>query len=427
MASCTRIENSLQSFIDGVLSDSEHLILENHLQSCPSCSTLLAKHKQCNAEIFEAFAKHQYKGDMTAYILEHLPELTPVHSTSGSELELVNRRAKHPRPQSDFLKRLVPVAAALLIVGLAYVLKENWPSAGVPDNAIGAVTYQSGQSYKISAQTHKQETARLKTFAVSDDLFETDSGSHMMITLAGPTAVKLAPDTRVCIHDDRTISVEQGRVYLDVSKNERAFRVLTPNGIVTVFGTAFEVNVGTDQTTVSVSEGEVQVEKDNLFKQVFPGEQVRVTRDMTVMQTIQVDVEQLTQWSDSMVPDSEMIEYVADQFGTTVSLDVVRADSVYHLPTQGHAIKYVELEWSPTVLADNVGYQVYVYSDKDVLMFKGAVNSSTIGRSHDATIRIHNNTNPEMETRFAFVRIVSDSVGREGDLKFINCNAVLQK
>lgn len=306
MASCTKIEHSLQSFIDGELSDSERLILENHLHDCPSCCLLLKQHTGCNADIFESFAPFRYQGDMTSYVMEHLPEMITLSEGSG-DLEQVNRRAKHPAPFRERFNLLVPLAAAFLIVGLGFMLKESWPEADIPDAVLGAVTYQKGSTSRIASETEERSVARLRSIAQAGDRFETGAHANMMISLLGPTEVKLAPNSRIRVHDERRISVEKGRVFLDVAKGNRVFRVLTPNGTVTVFGTSFEVYVQNDETTVSVVEGEVQVERGELFTQVFPGEQVHVTQDMTTLQTISVDIESLLKWTSAMRPDRKSV------------------------------------------------------------------------------------------------------------------------
>jgi hypothetical protein len=205
------------------------------------------------------------------------------------------------------------------------------------------------------------------------------------------------------------------------------FRVLTSNGTVTVFGTSFEVDVLNDELTVSVAEGEVQVERGELFKQIYPGEQIHVTHETKVMEAISVDIENVVRWSRAIVPDADAELFFTTRIAAISVPDVVQADRVFLLEGFGDkAIDYVELEWEPEQLDGSVGYQVYVFSDQSVLIFRGSLQASMLDGSNDSKIRIYNKSNPQLRTQFAFVKIVSDVVGGDGDLNFINCKAKLR-
>lgn len=398
--------------------------MENHLHDCTACRTLLKQHMQCSAEMFESYARYRYQGDMTQYVMEHLPEMADVSDT-GADLEQVNRRAKkHPFRLRDQFNFIVPLAATVMIIGLAYVLKANWPEEAVPVAVLGLVTYQEGSIFRIDGESDERNPARLKAFAMPGDRFETNAESQMMITLIGPTEVRLAQDTRILVSDDRRISVEKGRVFLDVAKGNRVFRVLTPNGTVTVFGTSFEVDVLRDELTVSVAEGEVQVERGDLFKQIYPGEQIHVTPDSRVMKAVAVDVENRVQWSRTIIADADAEHFFIRRIAALSVPDVLQADGVFLIEPFERTVESVELEWEPEHLDDSVGYQVYVFSDRDVLMFKGSIQASMLESRSDSKIRIYNKSNPQLRTQFAFVKIVPDVAGGTGGLKFVNCNPI---
>ena len=63
---------------------------------------------------------------MTPYVMEHLPDMVAVQD-ADIDLEQVNFRTKHPFRLRERFKLIVPLFATLLIVGLAYMLKANWP------------------------------------------------------------------------------------------------------------------------------------------------------------------------------------------------------------------------------------------------------------------------------------------------------------
>lgn len=425
MASCTKIEHSLQSFIDGELADSERLNVEIHLHDCPTCTALLRDHKQCNAAMFDSFSEDRYCGDMTAYVMEHLPEMIEI-SNEASDLEQVNRRAKHPAALQEQFKKFLPLAAAFMIIGLGYILTENWPERAIPENALGAVTYQSGNVYRHDGETNERSAVELKTYARAGDSFEAEVDSTLLLTLLGPTHIKMSSDTRVHITDDRRIRVEKGRVFLDVAKANRMFRVFTPNGTVTVFGTSFEVNVDNDHLTVSVTEGQVQVEQDNLFKQLLPGQQISISQNASTMKPVTVDIQDIVQWSNAISPDLDAEQFFTNKIAVANVPEVVQADRGYFVKTRDHAIKSLELSWGPTWLTDSTNYHVYVYSDQEELMFKGVLNTDTLESRSDTSIEIMNRSNPDLRTDFAWVRIISEAGYVEEGLEF-NVSAKLVK
>ena len=52
MASCARIDNALQAFVDGELNDAERLILEDHVVACEQCAAKLRDHRKLSATLF---------------------------------------------------------------------------------------------------------------------------------------------------------------------------------------------------------------------------------------------------------------------------------------------------------------------------------------------------------------------------------------
>ncbi|MFP6581973.1 MAG: FecR domain-containing protein [Candidatus Hydrogenedentota bacterium] len=426
MASCTKIEHWIQSYIDGEQSDSERVIFEKHINECPRCEALLQDQRSCTADLFETFSICGLGESLSPYVMEHLPEMIDL-TENDRDLAMVNKRAKHPRSWRNYLMRAVPVAVGIMLISLGYILKENWPETFVPNAVLGSVTHQTGTAYHIDSQTDAREPSSLMTFAMPGDRFETDSRAQMMITLLGPTDIKLAADTRILIHNDRRISVEKGHVFLDVAKGDRMFRVFTPNGDITVFGTSFDVNVASNSTTVSVVEGEVQVELGDNFVQITPGEQVEVTTDSHHITPRKVVIAAFSKWADSIVADVEALHFFASKIAPTVPDLLVHADKVYGIQPYGKRIDYIELEWEPNpTSSESTGYQVYVFSgDDNKLLFKGAISAETMSNLSTSTARIYNRTSPDARLQFAYVRVVPNYNNGKGEAKFTNFSSYL--
>ena len=114
MASCTQIDGLLQGYIDGELGASERVILEQHVSECATCAALLRRHQRSSAALFEAYSGDRLTRDLSAQVLEHLPEL----ESSRENVEDLNWRAKHPGYFHGRMRQIVPAAAAVLLVVL---------------------------------------------------------------------------------------------------------------------------------------------------------------------------------------------------------------------------------------------------------------------------------------------------------------------
>ena len=62
--------------------------------------------------------------------------------------------------------RAVPVAVAIMLIYLGYVLKANWPEEMIPDSVMGSVTHQNGVAYRIDDATDERHTSALMAFAM---------------------------------------------------------------------------------------------------------------------------------------------------------------------------------------------------------------------------------------------------------------------
>jgi ferric-dicitrate binding protein FerR (iron transport regulator) len=112
-----------------------------------------------------------------------------------------------------------------------------------------------------------------------DNYIETQNDSLVFLYLLANSTLKLADNTRIRIIDERTINIEKGKVWFDIGKNKKVFRVNVPQGVVTVFGTQFQVEVNSIQSITTVSRGEVTVEVANQFVVLKEDQQVQFKKD----------------------------------------------------------------------------------------------------------------------------------------------------
>ena len=393
MASCTRIETLFQAYIDGELGQADKVILEQHLSECSACVKVLEQQKATSAMLFEVLREKRLTHSMRNMVMAHLPEMedtvTPVLPTMRSHSDVrtvaeVNWRAKHPRPR--LYRTLLPVlAASLLLMFSLAVLIGSWPEHIAEESVIGMVTYAGGKALSNEQNSIERNEVKLKGKIDFGERFITQEKSSLMLSLAGASHLKVAEKTRLKVITDREISVEQGKVWLDVGKDDRLFKVSTPFGKVIVFGTIFEVVVGATGTTVTVEEGDVHVENDTgAFSNLLTGEQVEVKRDQKQLTPHNVDkdsLESLLKWARAIKADKQAEKLYKASIQPR-NLTIMQAEKIFRIPTEGRQIKQITLNWSQEnfTTSGHCGYHVYVYDEKRKPLHKEYIEPAIFSR-----------------------------------------------
>jgi len=372
VASCTQIDNLLPAYVDGELSDSEKVILEQHVSGCRSCEALLRRQKTCSAVLFEALGEHRLATDMTPTIMAHLPEMDFTYQVAHE----VTWRAKHPQKRTKVLLALFPALAPALLLVLGVALGDAWPPADSDGiRQVGMITYQDGKALRSRDESTDRQRVALRSVVNAKERFETGEKAGLLIGLAGPTQVKVDENTRVKVDHERKISVETGRVWLDVCKHESYFRVTTPAGDITVFGTIFNVEVKDDCTLVTVSEGEVQVQNDVTFTVIGPGQQAELRAGQKPLKTQTVDPVAATSWAETIQPDPDANKL----FLSTIKIDnltIIRGEQVFVLDIRKHAVRTITFEWKPDPFTTgHCGYHIYVADDRMKPLFKAHIDA----------------------------------------------------
>lgn len=100
------------------------------------------------------------------------------------------------------------------------------------------------------------------------------------LILPDGTEVQLAPESAVdtaFTEGERRVNLLRGEAFFSVRHDPKLpFRVVAGDAVVTVLGTAFDVRLDTQGTTIAVEHGKVQVEDGAFSRQLEPGDWLTV-------------------------------------------------------------------------------------------------------------------------------------------------------
>jgi len=423
VATCRQIESLTQGYIDGEVSDSERLILEEHVSGCRVCDRVLKRHKQSTALLYETFEAYRLIQDLSAPVMAHLPEMDRAPLTARTVRE-VNWRAKHETVGMSRLLRLLPALAPVLIVGLALAIFYSWPQNGhAPTESIGMVMFCQGEVSRSSEAGLDPQGVDLSSPVAAGDRFETGNEAAMMLSLAGPTAIKVAANTRVKIHNERRISVERGRAWLHVGKDVRLFRVNTAMGDAVVFGTTFDVRVEQGMTVVTVADGCVQVETDVAFRELNAGEQATLRIGKRPLDVLAVDALAELAWAEAIVPDGNAQLAFADTVAPK-SPAPMAAEQFFVVQTNGRAVQSLTFEWKPAGdVANTGGYYVYVYDDQMSQLFSDHVRAEFFQIPDRRSVDVVVPGDPLRDVRVLHIKVVPDGDAGESETVFTKVSA----
>lgn len=265
-------------------------------------------------------------------------EETPVRSLHGDHATSIDgissphmHRVLSPRGSRQAARRprtrWVAVAAGILIVSLATLAGAYW---------LGSNT-------------------RVQTFA-------TGHGEERSLQLPDNTLVQLDSDSAITIRfneGQRLVVVDRGQAFFKVFKDPaRPFGVQVGDSLIRDIGTAFNVYQRTDDTTVTVAEGRVQIWREPSGQSagrwwswprssrdasgppvadLTAGEQVRIADSGKVTSLGTVDVQQAVAWTHGRIAfDNEAVARVAAEFNRYNNVQIsMEGASVGALPISG--------------------------------------------------------------------------------------------
>lgn len=389
MASCKQVESMVQAWIDGELGQSERVILDQHFSECPACEAMLRRHQESAAMLFEAFSEYRLKHSLCQRVMENLPEMDPLRI----DVEGVNWRDRVHAQKRTWVTRFVPIAAVFTLFCLVGLLYSAWPKAqGDIDGTVGVVTLADGDTHYYANRGMFRHSVTLKDYVAFGSSYETGPRSRLLLTLRGPTHLRVDEKTKFQVCDDRELRVEVGRIVMDVSKDDRQFRVITPSGTITVYGTTFEVSVDSIQTLVTLASGSLEIQNGTTQGELKPGQQTCFTRGQNAITVRAVDAPQVLDWASAIVPDTDAFDLFARQVQPRVPAQI-EADQVFAVITtkdgKPRAVTSFRLTWSPNVNAvERCGYNVHVYNDAMHELFSEHIDGSVFANPNRKSYEI---------------------------------------
>ncbi len=361
MASVKPIDSLLQAYLDGEVSDSERLLVEQELADDPGAQELLERQRRANAMLYKSFGDAKLNYSLRQGVMAHLPEMDRTLERVREVNDLAKRRHRRPSPFAVWVPVLTPVFIAIFAVALWAL----WPATQTSgSNTIGVIGFREGPVQRSELDTVDREGVGLRNFVYPGQRYETGPDGSVMLFLAAGSELRAANDSRFVLDSERVVSVERGRMHFDVGTDQRLFRVETPAGVVTVFGTVFEVRVQPKSTVVTVVSGSVMVENDVTFAELSPNQQVTLSQGERPLVTREVDAGLEVAWAEALTADQRARELYADAVPAP-STSVTEAEATFVLErragsTPEEAVQ-LNVEWQPSgFTTGHCDYMVYV-------------------------------------------------------------------
>jgi len=276
-------------------------------------------------------------------------------------------------PKRRIAMRIARYAAAVLVIAVsAAVLHAYFASdANVVDETVRTAMRRSAETGKQRAVLTLPSGGRTVLFANTDmndaslmskiirkfhqesinkrNKLSTYPDSEYWITLEDGTLVHLNGGTSLVYPEsfngnDRTVSLD-GEAYFHVAHDGgRPFSVITPHGVITDYGTAFNVNTRTDKgTEVVLVEGKVGVKPSGGGETMLsPGELAYVNPQKPKTETANVDVSIYVSWNRGSFtfkgcPLEKLIDVISHWYGIHVTYE---DESIRHLSFTGSINRY---------------------------------------------------------------------------------------
>jgi ferric-dicitrate binding protein FerR (iron transport regulator) len=221
----------------------------------------------------------------------------------------------------------VPVALAATVL-IAIALVSRTPETVL--QPVGIVAHTSG-----IGDASGNLSAGGSVFA--GDLLTTGRDGGLSIDLVGDVSLRIAPDSAVRIDGSDAITLSRGMVYAD--SGERIYRdrhvtVYTLNGSATDVGTQFLVAFDSNEMSVAVREGRVDVTHDQSKLTAEAGQRITMQMDREAVVEAVPAYDSTWDWAMSLAPDFDLenetllnfLKWAARETGKTLifSSDEVR-------------------------------------------------------------------------------------------------------
>jgi len=235
--SCADFRALLPAYRNRTLAEARHMLVEDHLHSCVGC-------------------RRYFEGERAAVIAI--------------------------RPRSRMFVFAPWALAAAAVVALYIALPPILDRTLAPSGPRATVASVDGELYRVSATG----ATLLNTGASieQNEEIRTAKNSRAMIRLRDGSTVEMAERSDLMVTErwrGKTVHLTRGSVMVEAAKQRRGrLEISTPDALVSVKGTIFEVSSGTKGSRVSVVEGEVKVDQDGASALLHRGDQKTTSQSM---------------------------------------------------------------------------------------------------------------------------------------------------
>ena len=359
-----------QAYLDDEVSPAERAAVEQRCEESPENAEALREHKRASVCLYDALSEYRLKGSLRQRVMDNLPEM----DRRSVELQAVNDRAKHPYRRSRRVMQAVPALAAGLIVIMAIVLQFNWPSATAGFDTIGVVAAVHGPAAHVKGASLERGAALEEQFVEKGHILETGPTGVCMIRVAADTDIKLAEDSRLEVVGPRDMRLVKGKAYFDVGRHARLFRVETTQGVVTVYGTKFEIALQRDRLALSVRQGEVQVENEAGWQTLRDSQETVILAQGKPSAPRGFRAERFA-WADSIKPNPNAERIYLSEIASPADLVEINGVEVHMLDASQLAanqrISSIRVRWTPnTSVTNHCAVDVYVNNNQNTPIFK---------------------------------------------------------
>ncbi len=416
MARCSQIEPEMQAYLDGELSRAKELIIEEHLSTCNNCKAEFELIRKSNALLYESLNLYKLNESLDEQIMKRLPEIDRIDNQTTHQITLrVKNQDERPYSFSDIFPYLA--LAAMIILGI--FMFTRWPQHESKTKEIGVAVSILGESSVINSDLNMQMKEGILASLKGNNYIETQTNSLVFLYLKANSTVKLADNTRIRIIDERTINIEKGKVWFDIGKDKKVFRVNVPQGLITVFGTQFQVEVDSIQCITTVSRGEVTVESANQFVVLKEDEQVQFKNDGFVLGVKKCDSKMITAWANRIKPSDQILNKILTNSVSTQPISIsIPASQVFIVPIQNKQISSLVLRWDKQKIIEKSNFTIYASDDNLKPLFKYKItNECMLSLNGEITIPIPQDVSLK-QVKILHIEIISDDLEDSASMPF---------
>ncbi|MGI6139510.1 MAG: FecR domain-containing protein [Candidatus Hydrogenedentales bacterium] len=385
MASCVQILGLLQAFLDDEIGSVERLLFEDHLHNCDACRHELKIARAANVQLFELLKEDRLQENLVPTVMAHLPEMDRKRSSNSHVIPPSKKRT-----WNKTFAALVPVLAPIILLVLGGLLWLYWPS--IPqkdDDAVGLITYSNGPVRFGRAVDGILNEAKEKTLLVPDSFIKTGKDGRLLLGLSGPSHVSLYEDSSLYLISERKLLLEQGRIFVDVHPDTQEFLINTPHGVISALGTSFEVYTTSDNTEVTVVNGEVLVENETSFALLHQGNKALFSQRNRPKIERDVPAARCLEMARNVLPEVSAQRMFLTRFVPSTQETTRTRRQIFMVETKQRLVRAVELNWLPDPYSEgHAGYSVYVSDSSLNPLFKTHIPPSVFQDKTHTSINI---------------------------------------